>query len=60
MSKMSTRIIAKQSSKRFIFPLQKNCYFAIVFNIFGKSIKKNLYSICESKNDVNNEKNVCA
>ena len=35
---------------------QKNCYFAIGFYFFGKSIQKHPDSVCE--NDVNNEQNV--
>ena len=43
-------------SKRFIIPLQKNCYFAIGFYYFGKSIQKHPDSVCE--NDVNNEQTI--
>ena len=47
---------AKPSNKRFIIPLPKNCYFAIGFYFFGKSIQKHPDSVCED--DVNNEQNV--
>ena len=49
-------IYANPWNKRFIIPLQKNCYFAIGFYFFGKRIQKHPGSVCE--NDVNNEKNV--
>ena len=49
-------LFAKPSNKRFIIPPQKNCYFAIGFYFFGKSIQKHPDSVCE--NDVNNEQNV--
>ena len=41
-----------------LFHYKKNCYFAIGFYFFGKSIKKHPDSLCE--NDNNNEVNVCA
>ena len=46
------------SNKRLLFPYEKNCYLAIGFYVFGKSIQKYPDSVCE--NDVNNEKNVRA
>ena len=49
-------LYAKPSNKRFIISLQKNCYFAIGFYFFGKSIQKHPDSVFE--NDVNNEQNV--
>ena len=50
---------SKPSNKRFIILLQKkNCYLAICFYFFGKSIQKHPDSVCE--NDVNNEQNVRA
>ena len=52
-------LYAKPPNKRFtIFHYKKNCYFAIGFYFFGKSIKKHPDSLC--KNDNNNEENVCA
>ena len=33
------------SKKRIIIPLQKNCYFAIGFYFFGKSIQKHPDSV---------------
>ena len=39
-----------------LFHYKKNCYFAIGFYFFGKSIQKHPDSVCE--NDVNNEQNV--
>ena len=41
-----------------LFHYKKNCYFAIGFYFFGKSIKKHPDSLYE--NDNNNEVNVCA
>ena len=41
-----------------LFPYEKNCYLAIGFYFFGKSIQKHPDSVCE--NDVNNEQNVRA
>ena len=55
-----TRLALKPWNKRIIIPLQKNCYFAIIFigcYFFDKSIQKHPDSVCE--NDVNNEQNVC-
>ena len=51
-------LYAKPSNKRFIIPLQKNCYFAVGFYFLGKSIQKHPDSVCE--NDVNNEQTVRA
>ena len=51
MSKMSARIIAKPSNKRFIIPLQKKLSGNWVL-FFGKSIQRHPDSVCE--NDVNN------
>ena len=51
-------LCTKPSNKKFIIPPQKNCYFAIGFYFFGKSIQKHSDSVCE--NNVNNEKNVRA
>ena len=39
-----------------LFQSPKNCYFAIGFYLFGKSIQKHPDCVCE--NDVNNEQNV--
>ena len=39
-----------------LFHSKKNCYFAIGFHFFGKSIQKHPDSVCE--NDVYNEQNV--
>ena len=39
-----------------LFHYKKNCYFAIGFYFFGKSIQKHPDSVCET--DVNNEQNV--
>ena len=41
-----------------LFHYKKNCYFAIGFYFFGKSIQKHPDSICEKFNVVNNEQNV--
>ena len=41
-----------------LFLYEKNCYLAIGFCFFGKSIQKYPDSVCE--NDVNNEQNVRA
>ena len=41
-----------------IFHYKKNCYFAIGFYFFGKSIQKNPDPV--RKNDVNKKENVCA
>ena len=51
MVKCPLVLYAKPSNKRFIIPLQKNCYFAIGFYFFGKNIEKHPDSVCE--NDVN-------
>ena len=49
---------AKPSNKRFIIPLQKNCYFAIGLYFLVRVFTEHPDSVCE--NDVNNEQNVRA
>ena len=59
MSKMIARILCENHRIRgLLFHYKKNCYFAIGFYFFGKSIQKHPDSVCE--NDVNNEQNVRA